>query len=404
MRGSVRELRPGYCQLRVYVGRDPVTSKDRYRTKCVTATTKKKAEGHLPQFIVDLQTEPGVTTNGTVGHLLDQVIAHLRDRDREATTLRGYQGIAKQVKETFGDLPLPQLTPQHVNSYYTTMRKRGASPGTIGNHHRFLRRAFNLAIRWGWAHDNVVNRADPPPAHKKNVVAPTNAVVAKLIDAARQETNRELWVAFTLAAALGCRRGELCGLRWSDIDLDTGHVVIRRAVKQLTRGAITAISDTDTIVARTCIVGDVKTHQTRRLTVGGGVLVVLNGHHAKMQQRAARTSALLSPDAYVLSDAADGTVPWRPDRLTLSFIRLRTKIGAPTLRLHDLRHWNTSELLDKHEDVTVIAERGGWRDKATLHNTYGHMLPSGDQRAAQIIDEALFGKDELRKRRRRKQA
>lgn len=402
MRGSVRELRPGRWQLRVYLGRDPVTRKDRYRTKTVAAVSKRTAENELPAFIVTLQAAP-VATHGTVAHLLEQTIAHLRDRDREASTLRGYAGITQQVNDVLGDLPLDTVTPQHINRYYTAMRKRGAKPGTIGNHHRFLRRAFNLAIRWGWLADNPVKRADPPEGRPSQIVPPSSDMLARLIEAARQSPNPELAFAFVLIAALGCRRGEACGLQWADIDLDTGTVTIRRAVKQLTRqivGDVDLLPAGYQIVGRALIVGDVKTHQTRRLTVGPSMLVMLNGQHAAMRQRATGAGVLLAGGAYVLSDAKDGSLPWRPDRLTKAVVDLRDGIGWPDGRLHDLRHWNASHLLDSGEDDTIVAERGGWRDKATLRNVYAHMLPAGDERAAQIIDDALFGKDELRKRRK----
>jgi integrase len=82
-------------------------------------------------------------------------------------------------------------------------------------------------------------------------------------------------------------------------------------------------------------------------------------------------------------------VPWNPQRLTQAFDRIRDREHFGWT-LHGLRRWNTSDLLDAGEDVTVVAGRQGHRDKATTHKRYAHMKKAADQRAATIIQEGLY--------------
>lgn len=378
MTGSAQQLRPGYWRLRVYVGQDPVTKRSRYRSRCVKAPSRRAAERFLPAFVVEVQNGAQLASSGTFAHLCESVLAHMTTRDREATTLDGYQNIVRQALGHLGAARLDFLRPSHLNAYYDHLRALGRSPGTIHNHHRFIHRALALAVQWEWLERNPADRADPPPVYRQRRPAPSAESVRRLIELARKE-NESLGTALLLAAALGCRRGELCGLQWGDVDTHAHRVTIRRAVKQ---------------VPGRLVVADTKTHSERAITIGNaGVMHALFEHLTRMDARALWATGKMirmKEEAFIFSDAADCSTPWRPDKLTHAVVKLRDAAGY-TGRLHDLRHWNVSALLDAGEDVTVVAARSGHRDPSTTHNVYAHMLPAGDQRAAEILDRELFG-------------
>ena len=98
-----------------------------------------------------------------------------------------------------------------------------------------------------------------------------------------------------LNAVTGARRGELCALRWSDIDLSKGEVLIQRALVGHGRGEL--------------IEKDTKTHAARRIALDATSVTVLADHQAKMAERAGLFEADYSPGAFVFSDAPDGTTP-----------------------------------------------------------------------------------------------
>lgn len=88
--------------------------------------------------------------------------------------------------------------------------------------------------------------------------------------------------------------------------------------------------------------------------------------------------------AYALTDAPDGAEPRKPNRLTQALGRLRDKAGY-TARLHDLRHWNASQLLGAGESAAVVVARLGHRDPSTTHRWYANAMPRADARAAELL-------------------
>jgi hypothetical protein len=170
--------------------------------------------------------------------------------------------------------------------------------------------------------------ATPPPQTRKAVTPPTVAEVQLLLSAARDddpEFGAYLWV----LAATGCRRGEGCGLRWSDIDLDGEELVIRRAIA-MANGVPYEKST--------------KTHASRRVSLDEATVLVLREHRRRMLERAMALGVRLADDAYVFADV-EGR-PWRPDVCTNRFGRLRAQLGLDRVRLHDLRHFVATALGD----------------------------------------------------------
>ena len=94
-------------------------------------------------------------------------------------------------------------------------------------------------------------------------------------------------------------------------------------------------------------------------------------------------------DAFVFSNAADGSQSWFPDSVSRSFKRLCEKEGVPGVRLHDLRHFVATQLLSAGVDVRTVAGRLGHRNAATTLNVYAHFLERTDRAAADIIGDII---------------
>jgi len=368
---GIREKRPGYYEVRVYGGLDPITGKPRQVTRTVRGTVKD-ANALRAQLMTDV-ADKGVAVRRTMNELFEAVLEHLDALGREATTLHGYRVIARRAGERFGRVQVGKLRASELDRYYAELSRAGNKAGTIRRAHGFIHRSLAQAVKWEWVKDNVADRASPPTEPYQPRPLQSADAVVRLIAAAEESREPELAVAFRLLASLGGRRGEMCGLRWEDLDLDGGVCVIRRAVKQLT-GQL--------------IVGDAKTHQQRTLLLDEGTMAVLRAHRTMLENRAAALGAMLVTEAYVLTDSPDGAQPWQPNRLTQALRRLRDKAGY-TGRLHDLRHWNASQLLGAGESAVVVAARLGHRDPSTTHRWYAHAMPRADARAAALMNEAL---------------
>ena len=154
--------------------------------------------------------------------------------------------------------------------------------------------------------------------------APTPEEVKLLIERAEAK-DPELATLLFVAATTGCRRGELCGLRWSDADFEKGVLLVRRSVSDLP-GRVEIRST--------------KTGHIRKMALDSATLSVLELLRDRAGARSAALGVTLDPDAYLWSSAADGLSPLRPGGVTSRFIALRNDLGLTHIRLHHLRHFD----------------------------------------------------------------
>lgn len=128
-----------------------------------------------------------------------------------------------------GSIPLWKLTARDCDRLYHRMAAAGLGPSRVRCAHVVLHRAVAQAVRWGWLPRNPVSDATRPEVPRATVVPPDVDQVRVLLAAAREhDPMLACWL--DVAAATGARRGEVCGLRWCDVDLDARTVRIERSV------------------------------------------------------------------------------------------------------------------------------------------------------------------------------
>lgn len=368
---------PDYWELRVYAGRDPLTGKSRYVSKSFRGG-KRAATNELSRLVAEID-DGEVSAEQSINGLLSAHIEHLEARGREARTIEGYRSIARMVaKDRIGNRQIADVGPKDFDDFYARLARRELSAGTIQRYHSLLGAATQQAMRWGWIDRNVVRLATAPRARRKARTIPTPAVIAAVLNEAAASRNSENLIAFRLLAATGARRGEVCGLRWSSVDLDRERIWIRHAIARLADG--------------TLVEKEPKSHQTRELAIDRATTELLASHLEHQRRLAQAAGGDLLDDAYVLADLADdpsGATPSSPDRLTQAFQRITRRVPrAAGLRLHDLRHWHASTQLDAGEPLPAVAARIG-DHVDTLAKVYAHRSHRNDHDAANRLGELL---------------
>lgn len=152
----------------------------------------------------------------------------------------------------------------------------------------------------------------------------------RLIEHAEIE-DPDFGVFLRLAATTGARRGELCALRWRDVDLAEGTLMISRALVGCADGGY--------------VEKDTKTHAARRIALDSSMVKTLKAHKQRQAERALVGGVRINGQTRVFSYEPDGSVPWRPDGVTARFVRLRDNLGLAGVRLHDLRHFVATRML-----------------------------------------------------------
>lgn len=384
MQGYKRELKPGTWKLEVYLGRDPLTGKKRYTSKTFHGK-KRAAETELARFVASTETQRAPDTEGTVAYLLETWM-RLVKRDRSPTTHQGYRYIADFIITEIGAVKLCDLTPHRIDALYQRAGERLSrvtgepiSPNTVLAVHAVLRRALNMAVRWGWLDQNPVRRANPPSRVKGEKRTPKIEAYTTMLVAA-DEMDIDLGVLIRLAAASGCRRGELCGFRWVDVNWAAKAITVHRS--------IAVVKDPSTPGKRRLVVKDPKTHQVRTITLDDFMMKILFEHRERAEARAQLDADGLVEEAYIFSHEPDGSQPLQPPWVTDAFSRVRAEAGMEKIVLHGLRHLSASLQLAAGVPLPVVQGRLGHESQQTTFG-YTHALPGADQQAAAALGALL---------------
>jgi integrase len=372
VRGSKRELRKGVWELRVSTGKNPVSGRYGLISKTFHGTARD-ADSAL-RDLIDQQAPAVDGVGATFGQLLDQWLEECERLDLSPTTLRTYQAqIKRTIRPRLEKVPLTALTAKHLDDLYGAMKASGKSTKTIRNHHAIISAALHQAVRWGWVKTNVAQMAKPPRVPRTQVSAPSVEVVRQVIEEAENRDPR-LAPFFMLAALTGMRRGELCALRWTDLDLTLGIVEVSRSVVVVPGG----LAEKST-----------KTDRARKVALDAVGIALLTEYRAQVDEWAKEAGAKLAKDAFVFSPFVEATTPFRPDNVTSFFIRVRDAVGAPSVRLHDLRHFTATQLIGAGVDIRTVAERLGHTDPSLTLRVYAHVIEQRDRAAAEIMGQVL---------------
>ena len=197
----------------------------------------------------------------------------------------------------------------------------------------------------------------------------------------RAAQGEHLYPALHLAAFTGMRRGEVCGLRWADVDLDAGVVTVRQ----------TRTSSADLVVGTGThvVVGEPKTGHGRRVDLDPATVTVLKGWRRQQAEDRLALGGSWPDHGLVFTDA--GGQPPHPDTVSGSFDRVVAGAPVPRITLHGLRHTHATILLAAGTPVKVVSERLGHRDVTTTLNYYGHVIPGIQGQAAAAFAEAVGG-------------
>jgi integrase len=242
MTGHIRRRGAASWELKFDVGRDQATGKREIRYQSFKGS-KREAQAKLTELLTD-------AARGTLVDASKETLGAFADRwDRDwathnvspKTVERYRQFIANQIKPHLGAMPVQKIKPVNLTAFYATLLRSGniakgpLASRTVGHIHRLLRRMLGHAAQWGVIAGNPVALVHPPRVDQDEIEIIREDEIKVVLDALRTR-NLPLYAIATLALATGARRGELCALRWKDLDLDTGKVRIEQSLEQTRAG------------------------------------------------------------------------------------------------------------------------------------------------------------------------
>ncbi|MET8031752.1 site-specific integrase [Streptomyces sp. NPDC005345] len=311
-------------------------------------------------------------------------------------TMIGY-GVAvrKHLIPALGAHRLDRLKPEHIETFYGTMQNAGRKPATIHQIHRTFRAALNEAVRRGDLGQNPVRLAKAPRLREQEVEPFTVDEVQRLLSAANRHRNSARWA---VALSLGLRQGEALGLKWTDVDLSRGVLMVRRSRRRPKYGH--GCGDTCGRKAGYCPqrqrtnpeVADTKSRAGRRAVGLPPQLVdLLRAHRIKQDAERAVAGDKWMDEGWLFATVTGrGTSP-RTDYDDWKELLRSAKVRDA--RLHDARHTAATVLL-----ILGVAERAvmglmGWSSTA-MAARYQHMVDTVRNDIARQVDGLIWSTEE----------
>lgn len=298
----------------------------------------------------------------TVDQLCVEWLASLHNT--RPTTVNGYRYLLAPLRERHGALPVQKLTRPDLDQLLIALRDGGTLTAKGRPRRAWEPRSLNKSVDcWRSLLDygverrelarNVAGSMRKVPRIRREMATYTPDEIGKVLRAADKDRSGHLWY----LALTGLRRGEIAGLRWSDIDLDEGTVSVERVRVQAGAGVVVENAP--------------KTRSSRRtLPLDAGLVAVLKRASARYAQERLALGAMHVDSGYVAVDEAGN--PYTPDTLTRMWSKATKAAGVRPIRLHDARHSCGTALHLRGVPLAVIAKWLGHADAETTARIYAH--------------------------------
>lgn len=390
-RSSIYQGSDGKWHGRVTVGNRPDGKPDRRHIERKTRSDVAKAVKELERQR-DAKTLRKAGRPWTVAAWLTHWVENIAPLGVNDNTMVGY-GVAvrKHLIPGLGAHKLDQLKPEHIEHFYGRMIAAGSSPGTTHQVHRTFRTALNEAVRRGHLGQNPVQLAKAPRVREEEVEPYTVEEVQRLLKAASERRNSARWA---VALALGLRQGEVLGLKWDDLDLDGGFLVVRRSRHrpQYAHGCAELCGRK----AGYCPqrrrtnpeTADTKSRAGRRAVGLPPQLVDLLRAHGEVQEsERAAAGESWTEGGWVFPDESGRVASHRKDWSDWKDLLRKAKVRDG--RLHDARHTAATVLLILGVSERAVMGLMGWSTTA-MAARYQHMVDAVRTDVAKQVDGLIW--------------
>ena len=320
--GNIRKRKDGRWEGRYTVGHDPETGKA--IIKNVLGKTQAEVKEKLKKAIEEnVGIDYGRAKTYTVGSWLEVWMENYAKIKLRPSTFKTSQGFLKNhIKPQIGSIPLADLTSLDLQQFYKHLldggrvdrieakkKPKGLAPKTVRNIHQMIGSAYNLAMEQKLVTRNPTQGCALPKVEHKEMKTLTADQLSAFFQEARDSGVYELYY---LDLATGLRRGELLGLKWTDVDFDRRVVKVQRAISRQNGKVVEAPLKTK--------------NAYHALPLSADAISVL------MHQRRKTGSS-----EWVFPSPSGG--PMSPDSVLHMLQRVLKRAELPRIRFHDLRNY-----------------------------------------------------------------
>ena len=365
--GMVRKRADGRWEGAVVIGHKADGS---YLYKWVQAKTQKELLPKLHRAIeayrgVDLTEESRMT----LGEWFERWFKDYAEVTLRPSTVRGYRRYAKQINRSLGEKQISLITTQQIQRMYNKLKRNGRemcrekfgdglSDSSVRSIHMLLHEVMEAAVQARLIAKNPTAGTKIPKCNYPDKMILNESELAVFIEAIEREP---LWRDFFYTEiTTGLRRGEICGLKWSDLDMEKGTLKIERSISNGEGGKLE--------------IGETKTEKGKRIIrLPASTLRILTE----------RKECALND--WVFPNLLEPGKPMNPSTAYGKLKSILKAAGLPDIRFHDLRHTFATHALTSGVDAKTLAGILGHTNASFTLDTYTHVTGEMQKNAAEIV-------------------
>ena len=370
--GTIRKRSDGRWEARIIIGHKNDGSP---MYKSAFAKTQKSALKQLHQLL-DLYRDVDLTEECrmTLGEWMDKWMDEYMIFTIKENTIKGYRSqIDHQIKPFIGHKQLASLTTADIQKFYNKIKKEGrVHPHPIHGHvlsdsmvrkiHMMLHEAMEVAVRERYIVRNPTDNTTRPKKTTTEKQVLDDSQLNRFLEAIQGEP---YWHDFFYVEVMtGLRRGEICGIKWSDIDFNEGTLCIKRSVSTKEGGGVS--------------VGETKTD--------AGVRTIIMPPSVATLLWKKRSDAI---NEWVFPHYTNPADPLHPSSAYKKLKTLLKRLELPLLRFHDLRHTFATQATDGGVDPKTLAGILGHTDASFTLDTYTHVTSDMQRGASAIVNNMM---------------
>ena len=370
--GTIRKRSDGRWEARIIIGHKNDGSP---MYKSAFAKTQKSALKQLHQLL-DLYRDVDLTEECrmTLGEWMDKWMDEYMIFTIKENTIKGYRSqIDHQIKPFIGHKQLASLTTADIQKFYNKIKKEGrVHPHPIHGHvlsdsmvrkiHMMLHEAMEVAVRERYIVRNPTDNTTIPKKTTTEKQVLDDSQLNRFLEAIQGEP---YWHDFFYVEVMtGLRRGEICGIKWSDIDFNEGTLCIKRSVSTKEGGGVS--------------IGETKTD--------AGVRAIIMPPSVATLLWKKRSDAI---NEWVFPHYTNPSDPLHPSSAYKKLKTLLKRLELPLLRFHDLRHTFATQATDGGVDPKTLAGILGHTDASFTLDTYTHVTSDMQRGASAIVNNMM---------------
>ncbi len=285
-----------------------------------------------------------------------------------STAMRGGTVSAKSAQAVADVLGIPL-----GESFEIRHRSETLTGNTALHYHRMISAMLEKAVKWQILYDNPCRRVEAPRKEYKEAEYMDEYEAQRMMECLQDEPIKYR-AAVTVLLYTGMRRGELCGLEWGKLDLDSGLADINKTSQYLPNRGIFD-DDTKTVMSR------------RVIRIPSPAVQVLREWRTEQNIQRLKMGDRWIDSGKVFTQ--DNGNPICPATLSKWFGDFIKRYDLPPIHLHSLRHTNATLMIAAGADLRTVSKRLGHSNMSTTSDIYTHAIRSADERAAELLEDIL---------------